>query len=30
MYMLPALLLPLYRRLVAPDPDSDIPSIRTG
>ncbi len=30
MYMLPALLLPLYRRLVTPEPDSDSPSIRTG
>jgi predicted Na+-dependent transporter len=30
MYMLPALLLPLYKRLVTPDSDSDFPSIRTG
>lgn len=30
MYMLPALLLPLYKRLVVPESDSDFPSIRTG
>jgi len=30
MYMLPALLLPLYRRLVAPESDLETPPIQTG
>jgi BASS family bile acid:Na+ symporter len=30
MYMLPALLLPLYRRLVTSPTDSESPTIRTG
>ncbi|MGD1876034.1 MAG: hypothetical protein ACFB13_00870 [Kiloniellaceae bacterium] len=30
MYMLPALMLPLYRRLVAPEIDPETPSVRIG